>query len=220
MNGYPYNSNIKHVVIDEAQDYSELQFYILRKCFEKAYFTILGDVNQAINPYCQYNSLEELSDVFSDGYKYIELNNTYRSSPEILDYSNTILGIKNIKSIRSSNGIPVKHYNNNENVDEIVKNIQYIYEHGFKNVAIITKNSAETNKMYNKLMKKNTEYNFTKNMIKKDCISIMPSYLAKGLEFDGVIIYNDINDMYNDDEKKLYYVAVTRAQHVLFVYNN
>ena len=48
----------------------------------------------------------------------------------------------------------------------------------------------------------------------------MPSYLAKGLEFDGVIIYNDINDMYNDDEKKLYYVAVTRAQHVLFVYNN
>ena len=220
LNGYPYNSNIKHVVIDEAQDYSELQFYILRKCFEKAYFTILGDVNQAINPYCQYNSLEELSDVFSDGYKYIELNNTYRSSPEILDYSNTILGIKNIKSIRSSNGIPVKHYNNNENVDEIVKNIQYIYEHGFKNVAIITKNSAETNKMYNKLMKKNTEYNFTKNMIKKDCISIMPSYLAKGLEFDGVIIYNDINDMYNDDEKKLYYVAVTRAQHVLFVYNN
>ena len=219
LNGYPYNSNIKHVVIDEAQDYSELQFYILRKCFEKAYFTILGDVNQAINPYCQYNSLEELSDVFSDGYKYIELNNTYRSSPEILDYSNTILGIKNIKSIRSSNGIPVKHYNNNENVDEIVKNIQYIYEHGFKNVAIITKNSAETNKMYNKLMKKNTEYNFTKNMIKKDCISIMPSYLAKGLEFDGVIIYNDINDMYNDDEKKLYYVAVTRAQHVLFVYN-
>ena len=220
LNGYPYNSNIKHVVIDEAQDYSELQFYILRKCFEKAYFTILGDVNQAINLYCQYNSLEELSDVFSDGYKYIELNNTYRSSPEILDYSNTILGIKNIKSIRSSNGIPVKHYNNNENVDEIVKNIQYIYEHGFKNVAIITKNSAETNKMYNKLMKKNTEYNFTKNMIKKDCISIMPSYLAKGLEFDGVIIYNDINDMYNDDEKKLYYVAVTRAQHVLFVYNN
>ena len=220
LNGYPYNSNIKHVVIDEAQDYSELQFYILRKCFEKAYFTILGDVNQAINPYCQYNSLEELSDVFSDGYKYIELNNTYRSSPEILDYSNTILGIKNIKSIRSSNGIPVKHYNNNENVDEIVKNIQYIYEHGFKNVAIITKNSAETNKMYNKLMKKNTEYNFTKNMIKKDCISIMPSYLAKGLEFDGVIIYNDINDMYNDDEKKLYYVAVTRAQHGLFVYNN
>ena len=220
LNGYPYNSNIKHVVVDEAQDYSELQFYILRKCFEKAYFTILGDVNQAINPYCQYKSLEGLSDVFSDGYKYIELNNTYRSSPEILDYSNTILGIKNIKSIRSSNGIPVKHYNNNETIDEILKNIQYIYEHGFKNVAIITKNSAETNKVYNKLIKKYTKYNFTKNIIKKDCVSIMPSYLAKGLEFDGVIIYNDINNMYNDEEKKLYYVAITRAQHVLFVYNN
>ncbi len=220
LNGYPYNSNIKHVVIDEAQDYSELQFYILRKCFEKAYFTILGDVNQAINPFCQYKSLEELSDVFSDGYKYIELNNTYRSSPEILDYSNTILGINNIKSIRLSNGIPVRHYNNNESVDEILKNIQYIYEHGFKNIAIITKNSGETNKLYNKLTKKHIRYNFTKNMIKKDCVSIMPSYLAKGLEFDGVIIYNDINNKYNEEEKKLYYVAITRAQHILFIYNN
>lgn len=220
LNGYPYNSNIKHVVIDEAQDYSELQFYILRKCFEKAYFTILGDVNQAINPFCQYKSLEELSDVFSDGYKYIELNNTYRSSPEILDYSNMILGINNIKSIRLSNGFPVKRYNNNESVDEILKNIQYIYEHGFKSVAIITKNSAETNNLYNKLVKKNIKYSFTKNMIKKDCVSIMPSYLAKGLEFDGVIIYNDINNKYTEEEKKLHYVAITRAQHILFVYNN
>lgn len=220
LNGYPYNSNIKHVVIDEAQDYSELQFYILHKCFEKAYFTILGDVNQAINPFCQYKSLEELSDVFSDGYKYIELNNTYRSSPEILDYSNMILGINNIKSIRLSNGFPVKRYNNNESVDEILKNIQYIYEHGFKSVAIITKNSAETNNLYNKLVKKNIKYSFTKNMIKKDCVSIMPSYLAKGLEFDGVIIYNDINNKYTEEEKKLHYVAITRAQHILFVYNN
>ena len=220
LNGYPYNSNIKHVVIDEAQDYSELQFYILRKCFEKAYFTILGDVNQAINPFCQYKSLEELSDVFSDGYKYIELNNTYRSSPEILDYSNMILGINNIKSIRLSNGFPVKRYNNNESVDEILKNIQYIYEHGFKSVAIITKNSAETNNLYNKLVKKNIKYSFTKNMIKKDCVSMMPSYLAKGLEFDGVIIYNDINNKYTEEEKKLHYVAITRAQHILFVYNN
>lgn len=220
LNGYPYNSNIKHVVIDEAQDYSELQFYILRKCFEKAHFTILGDVNQAINPFCQYKSLEEISDVFSDGYKYIELNNTYRSSPEILDYSNMILGINNIKSIRLSNGFPVKRYNNNESVDEILKNIQYIYEHGFKSVAIITKNSAETNNLYNKLVKKNIKYSFTKNMIKKDCVSIMPSYLAKGLEFDGVIIYNDINNKYTEEEKKLHYVAITRAQHILFVYNN
>ena len=219
LNGYPYNSNIKHVVIDEAQDYSELQFYILRKCFEKAYFTILGDVNQAINPFCQYKSLEELSDVFSDGYKYIELNNTYRSSPEILDYSNMILGINNIKSIRLSNGFPVKRYNNNESVDEILKNIQYIYEHGFKSVAIITKNSAETNNLYNKLVKKNIKYSFTKNMIKKDCVSIMPSYLAKGLEFDGVIIYNDINNKYTEEEKNLYYVVCTRAQHQLVVYN-
>lgn len=219
LNGYPYNSNIKHVVIDEAQDYSKLQFCILKKCFEKAYFTILGDVNQVINPYCRYKSLEEICDVYGKG-KYVELNNTYRSSPEILDYSNAILGIQNIKSIRLSNGISVRHYNNTENVDDILENIKEIYEQGFTNIAIITKNSIETNKIYNSLLKKHTRYSFIKNMMKKDCVSIIPAYLAKGLEFDGVIIYNDINNAYNDKEKKLYYVAITRAQHILFVYNN
>ena len=220
LSGYPYNSNIKHVVIDEAQDYSQLQFYILKRCFDKAYFTILGDVNQAINPYCQYASLKTLSDVFNDGYKYIELNNTYRSSPEITDYANNILDKKNIKSIRVSNNIPVKQYKNNEDINKILKNIDYIYEHGFKNIAILTKNSIEANKIYNKFIKKQTKYNFVKNKINKNSISIMTSYLSKGLEFDGVIIYNDINNGYNSFEKNLFYVAVTRSQHILFVYNN
>ena len=74
LSGYPYNSNIKHVVIDEAQDYSQLQFYILKRCFDKAYFTILGDVNQAINPYCQYASLETLSDELCRMFLMIAIN--------------------------------------------------------------------------------------------------------------------------------------------------
>ena len=49
---------------------------------------------------------------------------------------------------------------------------------------------------------------------------IVPSFLAKGLEFDSVIIYNERDNCYYDDEKYLYYVAVTRAMHELIVYNN
>ena len=49
---------------------------------------------------------------------------------------------------------------------------------------------------------------------------IVPSFLAKGLEFDSVIIYNEKNNYYLDSEKYLYYVAVTRSMHELIVYNN
>lgn len=49
---------------------------------------------------------------------------------------------------------------------------------------------------------------------------IIPSYLAKGLEFDSVIIYNDPNNQYTKEERYLYYVAITRAMHELIVYNN
>ena len=44
-------------------------------------------------------------------------------------------------------------------------------------------------------------------------------YMAKGLEFDSVIIYTDKDNKYTNDEKYLYYVAITRAQHKLIVYN-
>ena len=48
---------------------------------------------------------------------------------------------------------------------------------------------------------------------------VVPVYMAKGLEFDSVIIYTDKDNKYTNDEKYLYYVAITRAQHKLVVYN-
>lgn len=48
---------------------------------------------------------------------------------------------------------------------------------------------------------------------------VVPVYMAKGLEFDSVIIYTDKDKKYTNDEKYLYYVAITRAQHKLIVYN-
>jgi DNA helicase II / ATP-dependent DNA helicase PcrA len=56
LNGYPPNFNIRQVIVDEGQDYSSLQYDIMRKIFEKASFTILGDVNQTINPHYKYPS--------------------------------------------------------------------------------------------------------------------------------------------------------------------
>ena len=91
LEGFIYESTIKQVIIDEAQDYNRLQYIIINEAFKKADFTILGDINQNINPYYHYESLEELKDLFKGETKYLELLKTYRSSPEIIEYTNKIL---------------------------------------------------------------------------------------------------------------------------------
>ena len=105
LKGFDYRGMIKQVVIDEAQDYSKLQYIIIKNIFKKANFTILGDVNQTINPYYKYDSLEILKEVFLDGTNYLELRKTYRSSPEIIEYTNKILNLKHVNAIRKENRI-------------------------------------------------------------------------------------------------------------------
>ena len=102
----PYKVSTKLVVIDEAQDYTYLQYKIIKKIFKNASYTILGDINQTINPYYKYNSLEDLLSVFDNG-KYIELTKTYRSSEEIIEFSNKVLGLNHVTAIRRSGNVPV-----------------------------------------------------------------------------------------------------------------
>lgn len=77
-----------------------MQYLILSKIFKKALFTILWDVNQTINPYQKYGSLEVLKKLLNDNSKYLELNKTYRSSNEIIQYTNKILVLKYVSAIR------------------------------------------------------------------------------------------------------------------------
>ena len=98
---------IEQTIIDEAQDYNRLQYIIISKIFQKADFTILGDINQNINPYYHYKSLNDLRDLFRGDTKYLELLKTYRSSPEIIDYTNKILNLSHVNAIRRDNNKPV-----------------------------------------------------------------------------------------------------------------
>lgn len=213
MEGFYYEKYIEQVVIDEAQDYSYLQYLILSKIFKKSSFTILGDVNQNINPFYQYESLEELNEIIPG--KYIELTKTYRSSEEIIEYANQILDLHHVCAIRKGIKKPVIIRNENKNLKGDIKTLQQNY----KSLAIITKNTESAKQLYEELNKvfslsyldTNTE-DFIKNFV------IMPAYLAKGLEFDAVIVYQDKENYFAENEKNLYYVAVTRAQHELYIY--
>ena len=88
-------------------------------------------------------------------------------------------------------------------------------------VAIITKNDDEAEYIY-KIIKQDYEYvsilkSNTTSFDKK--LVITPAYISKGLEFDSTIIYTFKNNKYSELEKNLFYVACTRSQHQLIVYN-
>ena len=215
--GFNTNHVIKEIVIDEAQDYNKLQYLIIKKTFKTSNYTILGDTNQTINPYYKYDSLEELTSIFESS-KYITLTKTYRSTGKIIDYTNKILGLNHVTAIRNDKASDIIFRNNITKNDFLIdiNNLKTIS----KSIAIITKNDSEAEEVYN-LLKDDLDIMLIDGFghIKRDLV-VVPSYVAKGLEFDSVIIYTDEDNKYQEKDKYLFYVACTRAQHNLIIYNN
>lgn len=215
LTSIPYRVSTKLVVIDEAQDYTLLQYKIIKLLFRNTDFTILGDVNQTINPFYKYDNLNILENIFDGISKYVELNKTYRSSPEIIEYSNKILDLKHSSAVRRNNNIPIKTYDKLD-YNLLINKINEL-KYKYNSVAIITKSIDEAQIVYGNIKNKINDINivdidtdkFNKNFL------IIPAYASKGLEFDSVIIVNNF-----DKDKYLYYVAVTRSQHELIIFNN
>lgn len=213
LEGFPYKVAMRQVVIDEAQDYTYLQYKILKKIFKNASFTILGDVNQTVNPFYKYDNLNVLLNIFNDSSRYIELNKTYRSSPEIIEYANSILGLNHVSAIRHNVNKPVIKRDIHK-LNHISKDVRYLVNN-YKSVAIITKSIDEARVIADALRSQYPNISVidvdTERFNKK--LVVAPSYGVKGLEFDSVIIVNNF-----DNDKYLYYVAATRSQHELIIY--
>lgn len=213
LEGFPYEVQMREVVIDEAQDYMYLQFKILSKIFKNAHFTILGDVNQTVNPFYKYETLEILLDIFTENSKYIELGKSYRSSPEIIEYASSILNLNHVSAIRKTANLPVLK-RDIKTLSHIGKDVLYLKDK-YKSIAIITKSIDEAKIIADGLKDKYNKVSLididTKHFNKQ--LVVAPAYGVKGLEFDSVIIVNNFKK-----DKYLYYVAVTRAQHELIIY--
>lgn len=215
--GYNYNTYIKEIVIDEAQDYSLGQLKLISKIFRNASYTILGDINQTINPYYKYESLADICKILPDS-KYIELSKTYRSSQEIVEFSNQVLKLNHVSAIRRSENVPVIMRDDIDIEKQLREDVTECEKYG-KSMAIITKNQEECDYIYEMLKDMGiSKVDDSKKKFNRK-FKVIPVYMAKGLEFDSVIIYTDKNNKYTEDEKYLYYVAITRAQHKLIVYN-
>jgi len=220
----PETSDIKYVIIDEAQDYTPLQYEIFHQLFKSANITILGDLNQSINPYMNVGDYENLVHIFAkEDTCRIDLTKSYRSTMEIAQFTSRLLN-KNITHewIERSGDQPkvIGFFDTEEIRKRLIQDIEDYKERGYKSIGIITRTVKEAKEVYEFLKDKADVH-----VIQKDddeYISgavIIPSYLAKGLEFDVVLIYNAGNENYNcEEERLLLYTACTRALHVLHIY--
>ncbi|MEH7381477.1 RNA polymerase recycling motor HelD [Bacillus sp. JJ1533] len=225
IEGKKSNTRIRQLFIDEAQDYSPFQFEYVKQLFPNCRMTILGDYNQAIYAHSM-NAPTMLSPELYDEEKteVIQLKKSYRSTREIVEFSKGIVaGGTDIEAFNRSGSLPLfKEVTTKEELHkEVLTKVKDLQEMGHETIAVICKTEAESkeafdalkNKMQVRLMNQET-YQFDKGVL------ILPTYLAKGIEFDGVIIYNASNEVYGREyERKLFYTACTRAMHELLLFS-
>lgn len=219
---------INHVVIDEAQDLGEFNFFVIKNVLSNSSFSIFGDLAQSIYDYRSINNWEKVNDLmFNNNGSIINFNKSYRTTAEIMDVADNIAESIGLNSsdlvVRHGNFVEFSGVNEEDDVAKcIAQKILEYKNKGYKTIAVISKTDMMSNNINNKLSKlginiPNVSVNDDPND-EKFRICTISNQLAKGLEFDAVII-NDANEkVYDSDnalDMKLLYVAVTRALHDL-----
>ncbi len=223
---------VKHIVIDEAQDFSVFQLYVLKNIIKDSSFTILGDLAQGIHSYRGIKDWGDVDEhVFEGRCGRLVLEQSYRTTVEIMEAANKV-----IAKLENENLIPgrpvIRHGDKVEIIEkqsrhdiasDIWERIKELKKQKFKSIAIICKTAdtcSELRKGFKAgkdapriITEKDREY--------KSGVVIVPAHLSKGLEFDVVFIADAEAESYRDSEldTKLLYVAMTRPLHRLYIYH-
>ena len=208
-------TGVKHILIDEAQDFSFIQHEIIKRMFPRARFTLLADTNQAIMGGLNSESAENLAEYYNA--RTLNLNKSYRSTKEINSYALELLPPDKRYEIFERKGEKVSETSGNK--EQLIENIIENTENG-KTLAIITKTAKEARELYNEIKKKTENIRLCDNKSCQLSVApvIMPVTLSKGLEFDTVFVVNENDSFSGEENKKHFYLACTRALHKLNIF--
>jgi len=232
LEGIKMSEEIKHVVIDEAQDYNQLQFLVIKELTKCTSLTIVGDSNQRLIPFDGILPMHDIKNILTScNVQEFKLNTSYRSTKEIMEYANKYLNAEPIVPIvRNGEMVTEKLVNDKDELKKfILLKIEDFKSKTYENIAIICKDIKETEEIFELI----NEFASVKILNKEDAvyhsgIVVLPSYFAKGLEFDAVVMVLDetsdaaehkVDTLQGEykQEDKLRYVMATRALHELYV---
>lgn len=225
LGGLPPTKSVKHVVIDEAQDYSGFDYRWLERMFPNSKMTLLGDISQSIYAHVpvQLGGTELLADGGREA-GVVRLDKSYRSTMEIVAFTSSLLPQNDSIRPFGRNGrkpewIVLADRSEVSLRAHIAADCDRLLRDNMQSIAVICRSAKECEQVYSllrphmpdirQLAKETRSYEGT-------CF-VAPVYFAKGLEFDGVIV-PDISRYRGESEIGLLYTACTRALHRLIVY--
>lgn len=215
LEGGKKHKQIKHLVIDEMQDYSYLQYVILSYLFS-CRMTILGDKAQTIDT-TERDVMTFLPKILGKDLQKIVMNKSYRNTVEIAQYANAISGNTDMQLFdRHGKEVEEKIVTETEAIHFVANKISEIKEK-YETIAIITLTETEAWQFYQAFIEKGMQVSyldrdsmrFEKNVI------VTTFYMAKGLEFDCV--FGISSDWNKEKGKQGKYICATRALHELYM---
>ena len=218
LQGIKYKDEIKHIVIDEAQDYNYMQFEIIKEMTGCKSYTIVGDSNQRLITTDEEPAMLHLEKIFGDlkvEIKKFQLNKSYRSTQEIMEYANKFLDEDRIVPLVRKGEYVLEEETNSkeESLETLISILEDYEEEGYENIAVIFKDKNVLQEYAPIIKEKIGIQNLdNEDILYKGGKVLIPAYLAKGLEFDGVVIIDD-----GDIQPLVKYIMCTRALHRLAV---
>jgi DNA helicase II / ATP-dependent DNA helicase PcrA len=217
LEGASTNSKVKHVLVDEMQDYTPVQYSVLALLFP-CKKTILGDANQSVNPYSATNAMD-IQKVFPSA-DCVELNKSYRSTFEIIHFAQQISKNDKLEAMERHGIAPeiIQLKNKEEELKTIKQIVGQFYSSGYHSLGIICKNQQQADQLHEYLAVDNPEANLlnAQSSAFKDGVIITTAHLAKGLEFDQVLVpFTSARNYKTEIDKSMLYIACTRAMHQL-----
>lgn len=217
--GFEENRAIKHIIIDEAQDYSTFQLRYLTYIYPNSRMTLLGDVNQTIYYHSLTNNI--LTEDAIENTERVTLMRSYRSTRPIVEFTRSFIeGGDKIEPFNREGSKPTVYELDNQTIAEykLYDCIDNYLNRKYPHIAVITKTMDEARELAQLLKKSYDQVQLIDQETHtfKTGIHVIPVYLAKGIEFDGVIVYDASTHQYlNELERYLLYTACTRAMHDL-----
>lgn len=224
LEGFPVNREIRHVVVDEAQDYTALQYKIIKQLFPASRWTILGDPAQAVHPYLTTADFAEVSRILQqeDSYFYT-LKRAYRSTCEIHAFCQALLPATEMtEAVLRFGGKPrVVRQREADGTNTWLRAVETLQQEGWQSIALICKTARQAVLVHRAVSERlpahvilSEEDRFRRGVV------IIPSYLAKGLEFDAVLVIRAEQTQYGrPEERNLFYTVCTRALHQLYLFH-
>ena len=229
------NNGIKHLVVDEMQDYSWIQYLLLKKLFP-CRMTILGDRAQTMEEH-QQDVLGFLPKIFGKDIRRIIMNRSYRNTVEIAEYANQLAGIQDME-LFERHGKPVEEssFPDRESALDQVLEIWKEASSRFETAALVFLTEKEARYAASYLKEKINADSAPENTDKEAVsvsyldrnsqtfhkgLTVTTFYLAKGLEFDQVfgLFRKEVEDCADSIQKQARYITATRALHELFMYS-